>query len=189
MKRKNRLVRLFRAISGMTQRAFAARTRIHHVLLAGYELDGPEPSQEHLASAAEGAGLTVAAGEQVLDFAEALRQQRRRAGLGPDDLTNELAALSARVYQRLLRQPLPDPPPTPEDERRFEEQWAVLKTLPENQQEAIVRIAPELRRRPAAAPRRSSDPESAPSGPGTGRTGSRTRWWESRTRWCGSRTG
>jgi transcriptional regulator with XRE-family HTH domain len=144
MKRKNRLVRLFRALSGMTQRAFAARTRIHHVLLAGHELDGPEPSPEHLARAAEGAGLTVAAGEQVLDFAEALRQQRRRAGLGPDDLARDLAALSARVYQQLLRLPLPEREAAP-GEQSLEEQWALLRTFPEEQQMAVIRIAPELR--------------------------------------------
>jgi DNA-directed RNA polymerase specialized sigma24 family protein len=85
-------------------------------------------------------------GEQVLAFADALRHPRRRAGQGPDDLAHQLTGLSTRVYQQLLRQPLPDPPPTPEDERRFEEQWAALKTLPEDQQEAIVQIAPELRR-------------------------------------------
>ena len=147
MKRKNILVRLFRAISGMTQRAFAAKARIHPVLLAGYERGGPEPSPESLAGAAHAAGLTVAAGEQVLDFADTLRDPRRRAGLGPDDLSRELAALSARVYQHLLRLPLPDREATLEDEQRFEEQWAVLKTFPEEQQEAIVRIAPELRGR------------------------------------------
>lgn len=146
MKRKNLLVRLFRAISGMTQRAFAARTRIHPVQLAGYELDGAEPNPEHLASAAAGAGLTVAAGEQVLDFADALRHPRRRAGLGPDDLSRDLAALSARVYQHLLRLPLPDRPDTSGDEEHLEKQWALLRTFPEEQQRAVIRIAPELRR-------------------------------------------
>jgi transcriptional regulator with XRE-family HTH domain len=128
----------------MTQRAFAAKANIHPVLLAGYELDGPEPSAAHLAGAAQGAGLTVAAGEQVLDFADALRDPRRRAGLGPDDLSRDLAALSARVYQQLLRLPLPEGEATP-GEQSLEEQGALLRTFPEEQQMAVIRIAPELR--------------------------------------------
>jgi len=107
MRRMNRLVRLFRALSGETQSAFGETTGVQAVLLAKYELDLVEPSAEHLERMARGAGLTVAAGERLLDDADALRQPRQRAGSGAGGLHEQLAAVVDSVYQRLLRLPPP----------------------------------------------------------------------------------
>ena len=106
MRRKNRLVRLFRALSGETQSAFSESTGVHAVLLAKYELDLVEPSPEHLERTAHGAGLTVADGEKILDYADALRRPRQRAGSVADGLHEQLAAAVDSVYQRLLRLPV-----------------------------------------------------------------------------------
>ncbi|HEV7504603.1 MAG TPA: helix-turn-helix transcriptional regulator [Thermoanaerobaculia bacterium] len=74
MRRRNLLSRLFRALSGRTQMAFGKRTGIHHVLVAKYEGGLVDPSLDHLQRMGQlGAGLTVAAGEQLLDLADALR--------------------------------------------------------------------------------------------------------------------
>jgi transcriptional regulator with XRE-family HTH domain len=105
MRRINRLVRLFRALSGETQNAFSETTGVSASLLAKYELDAVEPSSDHLERTAKGAGLTVAAGEQILDYADALRRPRLRAGSGTDGLPEQLAAVIDSVYQRLLRLP------------------------------------------------------------------------------------
>jgi|SRR5947209_4218971 len=114
MRQKNRLVRLFRALSEETQRSFAEKTGIHPVLMAKYELDAVEPGPEHLERAARGAGLTVPAGEQLLRQAEALARPRQRSGLGVEDLSAQLAEVASAVYQRLLRLPLPGVTPKPE---------------------------------------------------------------------------
>jgi len=108
MRRKNLMVHVFRALSGETQRDFARRTGVHPGLLARYERDQVEPSPDHLQALAQGAGLTVEDGEQILQLADILRQPRRRAGQGIEDLHEELSQRVSRVYWRLLRLPLPD---------------------------------------------------------------------------------
>jgi transcriptional regulator with XRE-family HTH domain len=105
MTRINRLVRLFRALSGKTQNAFGETTGVSPGLLAKYELGAVEPSPDHLERTAHGADLTVAAGERILDYADALRQPRLRAGSGTDGLPEQIAAVIDSVYQRLLRLP------------------------------------------------------------------------------------
>ncbi|HEX3531462.1 MAG TPA: helix-turn-helix transcriptional regulator [Thermoanaerobaculia bacterium] len=105
MRRINRLVRLFRALSGETQIAFGETTGVSPGLLAKYELGAVEPNPDHLERLARGADLTVAAGEQILDYADALRQPRLRAGSGMDGLPEQIAAVIDSVYQRLLRLP------------------------------------------------------------------------------------
>ena len=115
MRPRNRLARLFRALSGETQKDFAGRTGVDLSLLARYELDQVEPGLDHLAKLAEGAGLTLAAGEQVLRLADTLSNPRRRAGAGIEDLGPELSALLAGTYQRFLRLAPPADPPRAED--------------------------------------------------------------------------
>ena len=85
MRPRNRLARLFRALSGETQKDFAKRTGVDFSLLARYELDQVEPGLDHLARLAEGAGLTLATGEQVLRLADTLSAPRRRTGAGIED--------------------------------------------------------------------------------------------------------
>jgi len=111
MRRRNLLARMFRALSGDTQKELAGKAGVHAVLLAQYELGRVEPSPDHLARLAAAAGLTVEAGEQLLDTAEALRRDRRRGGAGLEDLEPRISALVSGVYRRLLRLPPDDPPP------------------------------------------------------------------------------
>lgn len=145
MRPRNRLVRLARALSGETQKEFGERTGIHSVLLAQYELDQVDPGPENLELAARGAGLTVAAGEEVLRLADTLRQPRERVGQGEADLVQDLiAGLVSGVYRRLLRLPLPDSLPNSEDRLQADELWPRLKELTESQALAVVRVAREF---------------------------------------------
>jgi tetratricopeptide (TPR) repeat protein len=145
MRRRNLLVRLFRALSGMTQVAFAKRTSIHHVLLAQYEQDLIDPGPGQLQRLGQaGAGLTVAAGERILDLAESLRQPRKRAGWGAEAFAAELSTLVSGFYHRLLCLPPPQAAPRAEDRQRAAELWRRLAELPEDQQLAVVRAAREF---------------------------------------------
>jgi transcriptional regulator with XRE-family HTH domain len=144
MRPRNRLARLFRALSGETQKDFAERTGVDLSLLARYELDQVEPGLDHLARLAEGAGLTLIEGEQVLRLADTLSTPRKRTGAGAEDLSHELSALLAGTYQRLLRLALPADPPRAEDRERARELWSRLEPLPEDEQLAVVRVAREF---------------------------------------------
>jgi transcriptional regulator with XRE-family HTH domain len=146
MRPRNRLARLFRAFSGETQKDFAERTGVDLSLLARYELDQVEPGLDHLARLAEGAGLTLAEGEQVLRLADTLSTPRRRTGAGVEDLSYELSALLAGTYQRLLRLTPPADPPRAEDREHARELWARLEPLSEDDQLAVVRVAREFQR-------------------------------------------
>jgi transcriptional regulator with XRE-family HTH domain len=144
MRPRNRLARLFRALSGETQKDFAERTGVDLSLLARYELDQVEPGLDPLARLAEGAGLTLAAGEQVLRLADTLSDPRRRTGTGIEDLGAEFSTLLAGIYQRLLRLTPPADPPQPEDREHASDLWARLEPLPEDEQLAVVRVAREF---------------------------------------------
>jgi tetratricopeptide (TPR) repeat protein len=145
MRPRNRLVRLMRALSGETQKEFSQRMGIHPVLLANYELDQIEPGPENLELAAQEAGLTVAAGEEILRLADTLRHPRKREGQGAADLVHELlASLVSGVYRRLLRLPLPGRSPTSEDRLQADDLWSRLKALTESQALAVIRIAHEF---------------------------------------------
>jgi transcriptional regulator with XRE-family HTH domain len=145
MRPRNRLVRLMRALSGETQKELAERTGIHPTLLARYELDQIEPGPENLELAAREAGLTVAAGEEILRLADTLRHPRKREGQGAADLVHELlASLVSGVYRRLLRLPLPAGKPTSEDRLQAGDLWLRLKDFSESRALAVIRIAREF---------------------------------------------
>ncbi|HSS50124.1 MAG TPA: helix-turn-helix transcriptional regulator [Thermoanaerobaculia bacterium] len=146
MRLKNRLARLARALSEATQKGLAERTGIHYVLVAQYEQGQIEPGPANLERLlAEGAGLTVADGEEVLKLADTLRQPRVRAGQGAAELFPELlATLVAGVYRRLLRLPLPEARPSSEDRLYAGELWSRLKGVAESQALAVVKVAREF---------------------------------------------
>jgi transcriptional regulator with XRE-family HTH domain len=148
MRPRNLMVRLFRALSGETQKAFARRTGIHHALLAQYERDLVDPSPDHLERLGQGVGLMVADGERILELADTLRKPRLRAGQGIEDLTEnltrELSSLVSGFYERMLRKPLPVGPPRADDRQRADELWRRLVDLPEDQQLTVVRMAREF---------------------------------------------
>jgi transcriptional regulator with XRE-family HTH domain len=114
MSRKNLMVRMFRALSGQTQRDFAGTAGVDVTLLARYELDLVEPGLEPLTRIAKAAGFTVADGEMILRYVDELREPRQRAGTGIEDLPAGVSAILSRSYQRLLRLPLPDDPLRPD---------------------------------------------------------------------------
>jgi transcriptional regulator with XRE-family HTH domain len=141
MRGKNLLVRLFRAVSGLTQKEFGQRTGVHSILIARYELDEIEPKPESMDRMAAGAGLTVAAGEEILRLVDSRRRPRRRAGGGAEELEEQAAAVVSDVYQRLLRLPLPESASAPSDRQRAEESWALLEPLSERERSAVVRVS------------------------------------------------
>lgn len=108
MSRKNLIVRLFRALSGQSQREFAATAGVDVTLLARYELGLVEPGLDALTRIAEAAGFTVADGEGILLYLDELREPRQRAGTGIEDLQAGVSGILSRSYQRLLRLPLPE---------------------------------------------------------------------------------
>ncbi len=144
MRPKNRLVRLFRAISGLTQRVFAALARLHYTTLTWYEMGYNDPTP-HMDQIAQAVDLTVADGEQILQYADALREIRLRAGRGGvKGLFHDLGIVVSGLYVRLLRLPLPESLPRPEDRQLAGELWLLLKDLPEDEQVAVVRRAEEF---------------------------------------------
>jgi hypothetical protein len=98
------------------------------------------------------ARLTVAAGEEILDLADTLRQPRLRQGRGAEDLLAELGDTCHphRAWQRFLRLRLPDPPLAGEDRALAREQLALLKDLTEDQRLGAVQVAWELQTRALA---------------------------------------
>ncbi len=111
MSLNTRLVRLFRAVSGKTQRQFAKLCGVPSVQMARYELDKAEPSPEEMAAMARQVHLTLEDGERVLRLIETLQQPRWRAGSGIDGLIRkaqeELALILEDAYQDFLRLNLP----------------------------------------------------------------------------------
>lgn len=159
---KNRLVRLSRALTGATQGEFAEQAGVDRAMLAHYELGRCEPGPEHLKNLAQAAGLTIPEGQQILTYADALRRPRQRAGQGIEALNADLTALVSRVYQSLLRGPLPGDASSTE---HVEEQWSILENLSEEQRLAVVRTARSFQS-PALAERVRAEAAMGASEPG-----------------------
>lgn len=149
---KNRLVRLSRALTGATQSEFADTSGVDRALLAHYELGRCEPGPEHLKNLAQAAGLTIPAGQQILDYTDALRRPRQRAGEGIEALNADLTSLVSRVYQRLLRWPPSGNASESQGPEHAEKLWALLEDLSEEQRLTVVRMAREFQT-PALAER------------------------------------
>lgn len=111
MSLNTRLVRLFRGVSGKTQRQFAKLCGVPFVQMARYELDKAEPSPEEMAAMAGQVHLTLEDGERVLRLIETLQQPRWRVGSGIDGLIRkaqeELALILEDAYRDFLRLNLP----------------------------------------------------------------------------------
>ncbi len=165
---KNRLVRVSRAITGATQSEFAEAAGVDRALLADYELGRCEPGPEHLKNLVQAAGLTIPDGQQILDYADALRRPRQRAGQGIESLNADLTTLVSRVYQRLLRLPATEDASDAEGPEQAEKQWAFLEKLSDEQRLTLVRLArefqtPALAERVRAEAAEVGDPERAAS--------------------------
>lgn len=143
MRFRNRLVRLFRALSEESQTDFGERVGVHPTLIAEHEMGRIEPSAETLERIAGGVNLTTKAGENILRYADTLRQARLRSG-DLEGLGQHLTEIVTGVYQRLLRLPIPEVAPSSADRQRACDQWLLLIDLPEDQQLAVVRNAREF---------------------------------------------
>lgn len=145
-KRKRRLVRLFRAESLKTHSQFSDEIGIDRGTLAHYESGRDTPTPGHLERMAASARLTIAAGEEILELVDTLREPRVRQGRGAEDLFAELgeAHHARHAWQRLLRLRLPDRPPAAEDRLQAREQLAILKDMTEEERLGAVRAAWQL---------------------------------------------
>lgn len=138
MERNNILARLFRAISGKTQKQFALATGLHPITVANIERGEEKPRPEHLEDMAAGVGLQVRDGVELLRLCETLRNQRRRPILDADGLFEDLEeTVRARAERLLERLPaLPQEIPRSEIERRLE----VLRPLDETTRRLLALI-------------------------------------------------
>lgn len=144
MERNNLMARLFRAISGMKQKEFAAACDLHPVTVANIELGEEKPRPQHLADMAAVVGLEPRDGVEVLRLCETLQRQRLRQGPDVDglflDLRETVLSRADRLLDRLLRLPLPGEHPSPADRLQAKERMAVLRTLDEPTRLLLVRI-------------------------------------------------
>jgi len=147
MKRENRLVRLFRALTDKTQQELAAELGIMRVTLTQCEAGKLKPSSGLLGRMAERAGITVDQGDELLQLHDTLSRTPQRVGRDPEalfaDLGEPLRSRAHRAFQRLLTLRLPDTPPRAEDRIPAKELFANFEELTPDQRLAVVRIATE----------------------------------------------
>lgn len=144
--RERRLARLFRAESLRSQTEMSEETGIPRATIHHYESGRFTPPQEHLERLAVPSGLTLAAGEEMLELADTLRRPRVRQGRGAEDLIAELGETrqARRAWQQLLRLRLPARPPSPEDRVQARELLGLLKELDEDQRLGAVEAVEQL---------------------------------------------
>ena len=146
MQRENLIARVFRALSGKSQKQTAEEMGVDPSLVARVELGEVTPDREYLEALGRTAGHTVENGEEILGFYDTLRQPRQRAGQGAEGVTqgliSEMEAVASRTYLRLRKLQLP--PPGAEDRVRALDQFAKLRNLPEEQRWAVVHAGLEF---------------------------------------------
>lgn len=144
--RERRLARLFRAESLLSQTVLSEETGIDRATIQHYESGRFPPPEEHLERLAAPCGLTVAAGEEILELADTLRQPRVRQGRGAEDLTAALGETrqARHTWQRLLRLRLPARPPRPEDREQARKLLGLLRELDEDQRLGAVQAVEQL---------------------------------------------
>ena len=145
MRRKNRMARLLRALSGKTQEQTGEAIGVHPSLIARFEQDQIVPDEGHLERLARGADLTVSDVEEILRLAEDLCRSNRWRGQGSEALLGELKERLgdhiSRSYRRLLTLPRSGLTPKPEDRRRARELCERLKSLPGDWQSGVIQVA------------------------------------------------
>jgi tetratricopeptide (TPR) repeat protein len=148
MRRKNRMARLLRALSGKTQEQTGEEIGVHPSLIAQFERGKIVPDEGHLERLARGADLTVPDADEILRLADSLRQSSRWQGPGSeallDELKERLGSHLSRSYRRLLTLRRNGPAPKPEDRWRTRELRERLKGLPEELRLAAVQVAEEF---------------------------------------------
>jgi transcriptional regulator with XRE-family HTH domain len=169
---ENLKIRLFRALTVMTQEEFADASQFDHGTEAAYETFWYRPEPDKLARAARAAGLSPELGDEVLRLAEMDRLKRLRPGRSPEDFLSELGDTlrdrAVELWKRLLAVPLPPREPQAEDRLKAREQLPLLKTYTSAQRAAVLRLDDEhqpwalaIEAGEAAVRAASRDPEEA----------------------------
>ncbi len=148
MKAENRKARMLRGLSGKSQRRAAGEIGRSATLLDQWEQGERVPGEEDLKRLAERtAGISREDADELMALYETQRQafRRRSEGMGAvvDALVESQIRHGARAVRRLLKLPLPQSQPSPEDRRKAEIQLAELKRLDSRLRLAVVRLNPE----------------------------------------------
>lgn len=142
MQRENVIARVFRALSGKSQKQTAEEMGVDPSLVARVELGEVPADRKYLEALGRTAGQIPENGEEILRYYDTLRQPKRRVGKGVEalsqGLTQEMQIVVARTYLRLRRLQLP--PPSPEDRVRAADQIEKLRDVPEDQRWAVVHV-------------------------------------------------
>jgi tetratricopeptide (TPR) repeat protein len=147
MIREQRLMRLFRALSGENQEEAAHNLGVFRTLLTQIENGDVEPDPAFLEPMAESAGIEVTDGDLLLHLVDTMRRARQRwSAQSADPLDRTMAELRLQIEaacQRLLTLPLPESLPRPGDREGAEVLFRRLAAEPGEVRPAIVRAAEE----------------------------------------------
>lgn len=112
MTRKQRMTRILRAASGLSQGQFARSAGLSRNRLTHIEAGEAEPTPQEIQAFAHIAGLTAADADELLRYLEALIDRRRRHeqghGAALSELMDRLNRQLSDTYLRLLSLPAPD---------------------------------------------------------------------------------
>lgn len=145
MRRKNRMARVLRALSGKTQEQTAEDIGVHASLIAQIELGKFEPSDEQMERLADSADLDLPDAEELFRLAETLQQGNRWQGEASSALLHELdervESHLSRAWARLTALSPVDAAPRPEDRERAAELLERLQGLGEESRLAVVQVS------------------------------------------------
>lgn len=146
---ENLKMRLYRALSGLTQEKFCRAIEVDAGTYAGWELGLTRPAPDRLERAARLLGVGAGFGDEVLELLDLRRRKRLRAGRGIDDLLDdyaeEMRTHMRRAYERMLTLPLPVPKPCEQDRRLAREQLPDLLELTPDLRATVLKLSDEHR--------------------------------------------
>ncbi|HWM91864.1 MAG TPA: hypothetical protein VN493_13950 [Thermoanaerobaculia bacterium] len=144
LQRENLILRLQRAVSGMTQEQFSDGMGIDLGRLGQYELFLHTPGPEKLEDGAGVADVSGEWGDLVLRLTEIDRRKRLRQGRGAGDLLassgDALRCLGEQLWKLLLALPAPPRQPCEEDRVRAKEQLPLFVGYTPAQRAAVLRL-------------------------------------------------
>ena len=147
MDRQCVIIRLFRAISELTQEDFAALIGSYASTVAQWELGNHVPSPGAMERTVAAVDMSLELADEIFELIERHRQKRQRPGQGAEDLfvhLDSVADTSARqVLHRLVSLPPALDRPQPEHRAQAREQLVRLGTLDPASRMAVVRLGRE----------------------------------------------
>lgn len=149
MSRDQRIARLLRAVTELSQEEFAQAVDLPPSLVSQIEACRIEPRRSHLQiMARKGAGITLSDAEEVLHHLETARDYRIRQEQGTTEvlpgMVERLKEALSTVYDRLLALPGPDIVPQSEDRLEAEDLLRRLKNTSKEIRVSLVRVAEEF---------------------------------------------